>query len=225
MQELQTATSNSLALVLQYIFRILVSLGVSFYTSWNLTLVILAGIPFVSLIVPYLAPRINAGIQAQQNELKTASKVVNNAVTSIDTVKCLNAQDTELKKFTDGVDKAASEYTRIARLNALQITAMRFIMFAMFVQGFWYGSYLVTSRKLSAGDVLRTFWACSAFAQAIEWLMPHLLILEKGKVSAAALQRTLNDGLEAKSSREMRGALYPSHCEGIIEVKKVGRFL
>ncbi|KAL4796759.1 P-loop containing nucleoside triphosphate hydrolase protein [Aspergillus venezuelensis] len=220
-QELQTATSLTLALILQYVFRILVSLGLAFYTSWNLTLVILAGIPIVSLIVPFLAPKINAAIEAQQTELKAASKVVNSAVTSIDTVKCLNAQGVEQEKFSRGVDKAATQYLRQALFNSLQISAMRFFMFAMFVQGFWYGSHLVTTGKLDGGEVLRTFWACSTAAQSVESLMPHLLILEKGKVAGAALKNVLYQKVNNRHSRDMQGGLYPTHCEGGIEVSKV----
>ncbi|KAL4960435.1 ABC transporter ATP-binding protein [Aspergillus stella-maris] len=208
-QELQTATSLTLALILQYLFRILVSLGLAFYTSWILTLVILAGIPIVSLIVPFLAPKINAAIEAQQNELKSASKVVNSAATSIDTVKCLNAQGVEQEKFSHGVDKAATQYLRQALFNSLQISAMRFFMFAMFVQGFWYGSHLVTTGKLDGGEVLRTFWACSMAAQS------------KGKVAGAALKNVLYQKVGNRHSRDMQGGLYPTHCEGDIEVSKV----
>ncbi|KAL3443442.1 P-loop containing nucleoside triphosphate hydrolase protein [Aspergillus insuetus] len=217
-QELQTATSQSLGLALQYIFRTLVSLGIAFYTSWNLSLVILAGIPIVTMLVPILAPKINASIEAQQNELKNASKVVNNAVVSIDTVKCLNGQDIELDKFSADVDKSASFFLRQAHHNALQISAMRFMMFGMFVQGFWYGSSLVHSGKLSAGDVLRTFWACSSAAQSLESLMPHLVILEKGKVAATALQRILRGGDKNLPVVEMHGAQYPGLCDGDVEV-------
>ncbi|KAL4804242.1 P-loop containing nucleoside triphosphate hydrolase protein [Aspergillus unguis] len=220
-QELKTATSQSLALVLQYFFRILVSLGLAFYTSWNLTFVILAGIPIVSLIIPFVAPKINASIEAQQHELKTASKVVNNAVLSIDAVKYLNAQDVESKKLSSGVDKATPHYIRQAHFNALQISVMRFMMFAMFVQGFWYGGYLVTSGKLQSGDVIRTFWACSNAAQSIEALMPHLLILEKGKVASTGLINSLNGGAENKNAREMQGGFYPTHCEGDIKVSRL----
>ncbi|KAI9371014.1 P-loop containing nucleoside triphosphate hydrolase protein [Aspergillus egyptiacus] len=219
--ELQTATSESLGLALQYICRALVSLGLAFYTSWNLSLVILAGIPIVSLIIPFLAPRVNATIEAQKEELKGASKVVNSAVVSIDTVKYFNAQEIELDKFSGGLDKAAKQYYRQAKLNALQISAIRFMMFGMMVQGFWYGSILVRSGKLSSGDVLRTFWACSTAAQSIDSLMQHLVVLEKGKAAASTLQKTLYDGEALAVSEVMLGGHYPGHCEGEIEVKKL----
>ncbi|KAL2842183.1 P-loop containing nucleoside triphosphate hydrolase protein [Aspergillus pseudoustus] len=217
-QELQIATSQSLGLTIEYLFRTLVSLGVAFYTSWNLALVILAGIPVVSLIVPYLAPKINTNIEAQQNELKSASKVVNNAVVAIDTVKCLNGQAIEGDRFSSVVDRSASFFLRQAHFNALQISTMRFMMFGMFVQGFWYGSSLVHSGKLSAGEVLRTFWACSTAAQSLEALMPHLVILEKGKFAATALRRTLHDGDKALPVVEMQGAQYPGLCDGELVV-------
>ncbi|KAL4973962.1 P-loop containing nucleoside triphosphate hydrolase protein [Aspergillus desertorum] len=220
-QELQTATSHSLAVVLQQLFRILVCLGLAFCTSWNLTLVTLAGIPIAMLIVPFLAPKINACIESQQQELKTASKVVNSSMVAIDAVKCLNAQDIEQEKFGRGVDKAALHYLRLANLNAVQISAMRFMMFAMFVQGFWYGSHLVLSGRLKPGDVVRTFWSCSIVGQAIESMMPHLLIVEKGKVAATALKKTIYGTKDATSSKKMQGGLYPKHCNGDIMVKKL----
>ncbi|KAL4996924.1 P-loop containing nucleoside triphosphate hydrolase protein [Aspergillus recurvatus] len=220
-QELQTATSHSLALFLQYIFRIFVCLGLAFYTSWNLTLVILAGIPIAMLVVPFLAPKINACIESQQQELKATSKVVNSSIVSIDAVKCLNVQEIEREKYGRGLDKATSHYLRLAKLTAIQISAMRFMMFAMFVQGFWYGSHLVLSGKLKPGDVVRAFWSCSTVGQAIESMMPHLLILEKGKVAATALKRTMYGGKDATSSKEVEGGLYPKHCDGEIEVKNL----
>jgi ATP-binding cassette subfamily B (MDR/TAP) protein 1 len=173
------------------------------------------------MLVPILAPKINASIESQQNELKNASKVVNNAVVSIDTVKYLNGQDIELDKFSTDVDKSASFFLRQAHFNALQISAMRFMMFGMFVQGFWYGSSLVHSGKLSAGDVLRTFWACSSAAQSLESLMPHLVILEKGKVAATALQRIVHGGDKNLPVVEMQGAQYPGLCDGDVEVTSV----
>ncbi|KAL3473573.1 P-loop containing nucleoside triphosphate hydrolase protein [Aspergillus californicus] len=220
-QELQTATSQSLGIVLQYLFRTLVSLSVAFYTSWNLSLVILAGIPIISLIVAFLTPKINATIEVQQHELKGASKVVNSAVASIDTVKHFNAQGIEVDKFSRGMDKAASQYYKQSVFNAIQMSTLRFMSFGMFVQGFWYGSVLVLSNRLSAGDVLRTFWACSTAAQAIDLLMPHLIVLEKGKVAATALRKTLFERADAPASKEMRGGHYPTHCVGDIAVAKL----
>ncbi|THC95159.1 hypothetical protein EYZ11_005362 [Aspergillus tanneri] len=92
----------------------------------------------------------------------------------------------------------------------------------MFVQGFCYGSSLAISKGLSAGDVLRTFWACLAAAQSIELSLPQVIVLEKGKVAAVALKKVLETKVE--DTEEMKGTLYPHYCEGDIEVNNLSFF-
>ena len=160
-------------------------------------------------------------IQAQERELSNVSKIANNATTSIDTVKCLSGQEFEYCNFVSRVDKAAVHYLKQARLNSLQITLIRVMMFGMFVQGFWYGSSLAISGDLSPGKVLRTFWACLTAAQSIEMVLPQVIVLEKGKIAAATLENVISDQSKNKTANEMKGTLYPHHCEGDIEVKNV----
>lgn len=221
LHELQMATSQPLGLVLHYSFRTITSLGLAFYTSWNLSLVTLAGIPVFSVIISFLSTKMKPSIQAQQEELSIASKVVNSATFSIDTVKCLNGQAFELRGFTTKVEAAASQYLKHARLNSFQISIVRLMMFSMFVQGFWYGSDLATSGKLSSGEVLRTFWACLSAAQSIELVLPQVILLEKGKLAASSLSNVLNGQTHDGTAAEMKGEAYPRYCEGDIEVSDV----
>lgn len=214
------ATSQPLGLVLQYVFRTVASLVLALYTSWNLSLVTLVGIPVFSAIVAFLSTKMKPSIEAQQSELTTASKIGNSAITSIDTVKCLNAQSAELRNFSFRIDRAAMHYLRHARINSLQIATIRLMMFGMFVQGFWYGSSLASSGKLSSGEVLRTFWACLIAAQSIELGIPQAIVLEKGKVAAAALMGILNNPRDELSD-ETKSTSYPQYCEGDVEINNV----
>ncbi|OOF98005.1 hypothetical protein ASPCADRAFT_164155 [Aspergillus carbonarius ITEM 5010] len=219
--DLQKGTSQALGLSLQYIFRAIFSLGLAFCTSWNLTLVTLAGIPFLSAAVSFLSTKTNSSMDAQKTELAHASRTVDNAATSIDAVKSFNGQATEIRNFVVSIDRAASHYLRRALFTSLQISALRLMTFGMFVQGFWYGSSLATSGHLSAGEVLRTFWACLAAAQSMEFLMPQVVVLTKGKAATLALIHTLGDRSDNADGGERRGNVYPDFCEGDIEVSNV----
>ncbi|KAJ5276409.1 hypothetical protein N7524_002562 [Penicillium chrysogenum] len=219
--EMQMATSQPLGLVLQYSCRSLASLGLGFYTSWSLSLVTLAGIPIFSAIIGFLSSKMKFSITAQQAELTEASKVANNAITNIDTVKCLNGQAFEHRNFSERIERSASHYLRQARLNSLQIAFIRWMMFGMFVQGFWYGSSLARTGKLTSGEVLRTFWACLTAAQSIEQVLPQMIVMEKGKVAGAALKSIIQSRREDKIVSEAKVTRYPEHCEGDIEVKNV----
>ncbi|OJJ71152.1 hypothetical protein ASPBRDRAFT_676107 [Aspergillus brasiliensis CBS 101740] len=219
--DLQKATSQPLGLALQYIFRAIFSLALAFLTSWNLTLVTLAGIPFLSAALSFLSTKTNSCMEAQKTELGHLSLIVDNATSSIDSVKSFNGQDTEIRNFVSSVDNAALHYLKRARFTSLQISILRLMTFGMFVQGFWYGSSLATSGVLSAGEVLRTFWACLAAAQSMEFLMPQIVVLAKGKDAALSLIHALNSESEDTIRGEGRGSVYPKFCEGDIEVSNV----
>jgi ATP-binding cassette subfamily B (MDR/TAP) protein 1 len=222
---MQMATSQPLGLVLQYSCRSLASLGLGFYTSWRLSLVTLAGIPIFSFIIAFLASKMKYSITAQQAELTEASKIANNAITNIDTVKCLNGQAFEHRNFAERIQKSATHYLRQARLNSLQIAFIRWMMFAMFVQGFWYGSSLARAGTLTSGEVLRTFWACLTAAQSIEQILPQMIVMEKAKVAGVALKSIIQSRGGDEARKEATGASYPQHCEGDIEIKNVSHFL
>ncbi|KAL2013350.1 hypothetical protein VTN00DRAFT_875 [Thermoascus crustaceus] len=220
-RELQMGTSQPLGLTLQYSVRTVASLGLAFYTSWSLTLVTLAAVPFCSAVVASLSSKMQYSIKAQRGELTNASKLSYNAFASIDTVKCFNGQFFECRQYSASISAAACYYLKQACLNALQKACIRLMMFGMFVQGFWYGSSLVGSMKISAGDVLRTFWACLVAAQSIEQVVPHIIVLEKGKAAGASLKAILQHLNPDKPTSGMTGMLYPQYCEGDIEVEDV----
>lgn len=219
--DLQVAASQPLGVIVQYSFRTVASLALALYTSWKLSLVTMVGIPIFLAIVAFLSTKMKPSIEAQQSELSSASKVANSAITSVDTVKCLNGQSREQRNFAFRIDKAAMHYLKHARINALQISTIRLMMFGMFVQGFWYGSSLASSGELSAGEVLRTFWLCLVAAQSIELGLSQAIVLEKGKAAAAALKKALVDETTGRVADTMKGTVYPRYCEANIEVRDV----
>ncbi|PWY86053.1 P-loop containing nucleoside triphosphate hydrolase protein [Aspergillus heteromorphus CBS 117.55] len=216
--DLQKATSLALGLGLQYVFRATFSLTMALVTSWKLTLVTLAGIPILSAIISVLSAKTHLRLEAQKDELLHSSKIVSNATTSIDAVKCFNGQTTENRNFVASIDRAAVQYLGKAFFTSLQISALRLMTFGMFVQGFWYGSSLVTAGTLSAGNTLRTFWGCLLAAQSMEFLMPQVAVLSKGTVASLALVHILSDRADDEAQGAMGGSSYPDVCEGGIEV-------
>lgn len=215
------ATSQPLGLLLQYACRSVASLILALVISWRLSLVTLAGIPIFSALISYLSTRMNPSISAQQMELTYASKIANNAISSIDTVKCLNRQAFEWQSFASRIEQSAIHYLRQARLNSFQIALIRWMMFGMFVQGFWYGSSLARAGVLSSGDVITTFWACTTAAQSIEQVLPQMIVMEKGKVASTILRKLMRNFVDDEFRCEIKGTVYPRRCEGDVEVNNV----
>lgn len=162
-------------------------------------------------------------IEAQSEELTRASKLANNAISAVDTVKCFNGQDFEIWQYAKAVHRAARFYLIQAQANALQIGFVRLITLGMFVQGFWYGSHLVDTGKKNPGQILTAFWACLMATQAIEQILPQMIVLEKGRAAGATLKVMLVQMESGRKVTKMIGRMTPRYCEGDIEIRNVGR--
>ena len=220
-RDLQMATSQPLGFALQDMVTAIAALILGFYTSWNLTLVTLAAVPVTATALSFISAGMQPSIAAQQVELAKASKLANNAIVSIDTVKCFNGQEFEVQGYTSTIRAAARHYLKQTRANALQIGFVRLMTLGMFVQGFWYGSSLVGSGKASSGDVLTTFWACLMATQSIEQILPQMMVLEKGRAAGASLKAGLEQLRGGRDEMELVGTRTPMFCDGDIEVRNV----
>ena len=186
-----------------------------------MTLVTISTLPVTTLILTWLSGRIQPRITQQFEHLTQASKHAINAIQLIDTVKCYNGQEHEIRKYADTIRMAARYYLMQARINALEISIVRGAVLAIFVQGFWYGSHLVHIGAKSPGQVLTAFWACLMASQSIEQLLPYVLVLEKGKAAASILEATLVKIDKGQKVSRIAGAKCPRFCEGEIEVRNV----
>ena len=219
-RELQMGTSQPLGFALQSTVTALSALGLALYTAWDLTLITVATIPFAAIILGWISSRMQPSIDAQAKELSTASKIANNTLQAIDVVKCFNGQDFETWQYAKAISRAAKKYLIQAKANASQIGFVRFITLSMFVQGFWYGSHIVISGKKEPGQVLTAFWSCLSALQAVEQILPQILVLEKGRAAGATLQAMFTQ-ISKRHQAITTGHLVPEFCEGDIEVRNV----
>lgn len=197
------------------------ALGVAFYYSWNLTLVVISTIPLIYLIQAFLSNRLAKRVHEQTEQLQRALKHITNAIQNIEIVKCFNGEQHELQKYKIVAGFAALLYNRVANFRALQIGAMQFFTLSVFVQGFWYGSHLVSSGQRDIGQVVTTFWAALMAIQGITGFLPQFIVLQKGKLAAAKLQILLKQISKSDKKQELQGDAKPTQCLGDIEFQKV----
>lgn len=227
-RDLQLATSQPLGSSLQDVIICIATLSLAFYISWSLTLVCLATAPICAVIIAIFSRKMQPSIESQQAELTKASKVASNAISSIDAVKHFNGQESETNRYKLAIQRAAHWYRKEALYSASQIGSIHLLTFGIFVQGFWYGGILVARGSIAPGDVLTAFWACLQATQAIEDLIPQLIVLEKGRTAAAALKHVLKEACHScvRPASSMKPApngtnLSPKFCEGDIKLTDV----
>lgn len=215
------ATSQPLGFLVQYTVTAVAALGVAFYHSWKLTLVIIATFPVAAIVLAYTSSKMQPAINAQEDSLAAAAKGSSSAIAAIETVKCFNGEDGEIRQYSIEIHKAAQNYSWQAHFSAIQIGIIRLVTLGMFVQGFWYGSTLIGPGKTKPGDVLTTFWAALMATQAIEQILPQMIVLEKGRAAGATLQAVRLRVERGRRIMEMAGSLSPAQCKGDVNLRRV----
>lgn len=223
-RELQLATSQPLGSTIQYTVTIATALGLAFYYSWSLTLITLVTVPISALVFAWISKRLGPSISSQNEELAKASNIASKAISAIDIVKCFNGQDAEKWQYAKCIGKAASYFLVEAQIEAAQAGLSCLVIRGMFVQGFWYGSHLVSTGQKNPGEILTAFWACLMAMETFQQILPELNILAKGKIAGARLEAMVVHIEKGKKISKMVGGTSPLRCDGQIEINNVSFF-
>jgi ATP-binding cassette, subfamily B (MDR/TAP), member 1 len=208
-------------MITQYSGMALASFGLAFYLSWKLMLVILAGTPIVMILLPFFSSKVQPNIESQAEKLSQVAKLCSNMFYSIETVKFCSAEDSELSRYTSVIKEAGIFFFRQAFWNALQTGVVRLVMLSMFVQGFWFGSILLDKGQITSSKILTSFWAAILAVQALMQIMPHIVLLERGRAAGQKLKAVIGQmettSMELNPIRLQR----PSKCIGDINFNSV----
>jgi ATP-binding cassette, subfamily B (MDR/TAP), member 1 len=199
------------------VFGSIASLGLAFYFSWRLTLVIISVFPIAAVVLYLVSLPLSPAVETQKQELTRASKYANMA---IDTVKAYNGQGQEVWQYSSTIKKVASSYMIQARCNAMQFGITKLFMVGIFVQGFWFGLFLV-DQGMDPGHVLTTFYACLAAMQSVETVLPQWLVLAKGMSAGETLKSIMIQMEHGRKVIHMVGTTKPMSSPGDIEVNEV----
>ncbi|GAA6016228.1 hypothetical protein JCM11491_003775 [Sporobolomyces phaffii] len=185
--DVRIATSQTLGMIVQYSGSFIFCLALSFYRDYRLTFVILAAIPIVTIFIgiteKYAGPLANKDREA----VTKCSSRVDRIVGAIPTVKAFNAEDQELAGFKTVTKQAFLAYIKLHFVWGFRGGITQFMVMAMFVQGFWFGAYLIQSGQASVSTVNTCFWSCLSASTYLQTCIPFLVSIEKGKIAMAGL--------------------------------------
>ncbi|PWY99973.1 P-loop containing nucleoside triphosphate hydrolase protein [Testicularia cyperi] len=188
----RTAVGRQLGDVVQHLTTAVASLALALYSSWNLTLVVLASIPVILFLTVVTEVGAAAPLQRERVSTARATGLVERVVQAINTVKAFNAESKERLRFQSELRVGCTAYRRVLLWWATRFGTTAGLVFAMFVQGFWYGSHLVQHGKLTPGDVLTVFMASLLVSGMLNQIVQSLASVEKGKVGAANIINLIN---------------------------------
>ena len=187
------AMGQAFGLTVQSFATAIVCLVIALVRSWKLTLVIMTTMPIV-VICSAIVEKLSMPLQQKDHDYTAAaSGRVERAVGAITTVKAFNAEQLETTAFLSLAYRMRDNYNKLTMMWGFRLGVSQFFLMCNFVQGFWFGNYLVNKGEVTAGVVTSVFWATLIASAAFQSIIPYLNIIETGKISMASLQNLVRD--------------------------------
>ena len=173
-------------------------IGVAFFYSWSVTLICLAGIPLLVFVCALLSPHITKRILECKTIQELTSSKLEWIFSALETVRVFQRDKFEWLHAYDYMRQQCNVSIKFWILFRLQEGICRVIVLLVFLQGFYFGSYMVKEHGLSAGNVVTVFWACLNAASLVQTVVGHLIEWNKGNASAKRLAKAFEmDEMEA----------------------------
>jgi subfamily B ATP-binding cassette protein MsbA len=122
-------------------------------TDWRLTLFMFALVPIVILISMIFGRRVRKLSGAVQDQLATATTVLEESIGGVRVVQSFAREDYEIGRFSGAIETTFKLALKRIRLSAVFGPLISFLGFGAVVSIFWFGGHEVLAGRLSAGQL------------------------------------------------------------------------
>lgn len=151
---LQEAVTNSLVSLLRQLLTLIGGLIFLFVLDWRLTLIILIGIPLVTLTMVALGRQIRTASKMVQDQLAEAANVIEETTSGVRIVKSFAREAYEISRFSEKIEATFQAAMRRARVASVLGPFIGFMAFASITITLWFGSFEVIQGRLTAGGLV-----------------------------------------------------------------------
>lgn len=171
---LQNAATVNISMVLRYLVTVTGAIAILAWTSWQLTLVMLAVVPLVVLGAMFYGRILRKISRQVQDALAESTEVAEETIAGIRTVRAFAREDAENSRYRERVDTVYELARKRAWIGALFGGGMSVAFGGSVAVVLWYGGSLLVDGTMSIGEltqfVLYTFFvAFSLGALASVW--------------------------------------------------------
>ncbi|EER04130.1 Multidrug resistance protein, putative [Perkinsus marinus ATCC 50983] len=216
--KMNSITGASLGIYAQAVTGMVVGAVIGFTGSWQLTLVMLAMVPFLGI-----AAKVNMSVRVvgkkEQDELKQAQLVASEAIQNMRTVRAFMAESWTVEAYDRYAARSSNTSFSAASVRGLTFGASNCIIFLAYAIGFYYGGHLMVYEGLSYTHMLQALMGIMFAAMAVGQAMAFLPDVAEAKVAA-------HDVFEILDTESKINAVTPDGTvcvlgDGIIEFKDV----
>ena len=147
-----TATVN-VSMFLRFSLTTIGAIGILFWTSWRLTLVMLALVPVAVVGGLFYGRWVKRLSRKVQDQLANATEVAEETLSGIRTVRSFAREEREVERYSERVHAAYALARVRAKVNAIFGALAAFAGYGAISGVLWYGGILLAEQELSMGEL------------------------------------------------------------------------
>jgi subfamily B ATP-binding cassette protein MsbA len=213
---LQQAVSLSIPDLLVESLNVLAIMVIMVYFDWHLALVTFATLPFIILAIGFFNRKIaNLGMLVE-HALAKVTTVLHQSLLTVMTVQSYGREEYEYKKFSAHIHKAAKDFIKVQRMNAILLSSVEFLGAIALTIIIWYGGREVIDGQLSIGGMFAFLVYIINIPMPIRKISKAVSQMRLGMV---AWQRIST--LERQPTRIVDGTKSLKTVNGVVEFREV----
>ncbi len=149
----QSAATVNLSMLLRYLITVLGAVAILFWSSWRLTLVMLALVPLAvvgGLVYGRIVRKLSRRVQ---DALAQATEVAEETLGGVRTVRAFAREDAETERYRAGVDRSYELARKRSLFSAVFGGISAFAGYGAIAGVLWYGGVLLAEGQMSIGEL------------------------------------------------------------------------
>ena len=217
--QLENAVSSSLSIALRNALLLAGGLAMLFSTSLKLTLMVLAGVPFVVIPIVFFGRRVKQLARASQDRVADLGNRIDETIHEIRTVQAYGHEDADRREFAALIERGfAISRSRIAS-RAVLIVVVLILVFGAIALILWVGGHDVLAGRISPGQLSAFVFYAALVASAIGALSEVWGDLQR---TSGAMERLLEIlTTQAAIQTPARPSILPAVVRGTIDIAGV----
>jgi ATP-binding cassette, subfamily B, bacterial len=151
--QMQDILSFTLAEFFRQIATLIIGTALIWYTSWKLTIFMLATFPVLVIASMVFGRYIRVLSRKSQDALAEANVIVEETLQGINVVKAFTNEPLEIKRYGNVLDRVVANALKAATFRGGFVSFIIFALFGGIVGVVWYGAGLVQSGEMSIADL------------------------------------------------------------------------
>jgi ABC transporter fused permease/ATP-binding protein len=153
LSQIQDAVTYMLAEILRGVLTLIIGIGLIWYISAKLTLLMLSIVPVVIVIAVFFGRWIRKLSRQAQDQLADSNTIVQETLQGISNVKAFSNEWFEIGRYTRSLSQVVKLAVRNGKVRGSFVSFLLFSMFGAIILVVWFGVGLLQKGQLSFGDL------------------------------------------------------------------------